>query len=519
MPGLATFTQLPTRSKVIFGVTALALLLLIFFMLRLATAPSYSTLQSGLDPAQTGKMTAALDEAGIAYELQSNGTAIAVEKADVAKARIALATTGATAGGDAPGFELFDNQKLGASDFQQKVTYQRALEGEISKTINAVEGVSDAQVQLVMPEEDLFVDESSPATAAVSLGNPGDALEPGAVKGIAQLVSSSVKGLKPSAVTITDAGGQLLWPAGDGAAGGSGSSSMKQAAEERYARGLEASLMAMLSRTLGPDKAMVQVQADLNMDKTTRNELVHAKRGVPTKTSEETETLEGSAARAGGAAGTGGNIPTYSGGAGGAGGDSNYEREANTEELAIDKTVSKTDVAQGAVNRLNVALVLDKSVTGTAAGRAAQQQIQDIEDSVATAAGIDAQRGDTITATQLAFAKPPAEPKAGGPVPAGLLAQAKWIALGLGALLFCFFMMRHLRRREREMLPQPEWLSQIDRPVSLAALEAGGEEPQTREMVTLPEREVEPGLLRLEQLMDREPERVAAQVRQWMTEE
>jgi len=515
MPGLATFNQLPTRSKVIVGATAVGLLLLVFFMVRLATAPSYTTLQSGLDPAQTGKMTAALDEQGIPYELQANGTALAVQKADTARARIALASTGASAGGDAPGFELFDTQKLGASDFQQKVTYQRALEGEIAKTVNAVQGVSDAQVQLVMPEEDLFVDEASPATAAVSLGNPGDALEPGAVKGIAQLVSSSVKGLKPSAVTITDAGGQLLWPAGDGAAGGAGSSSVKQAAEERYARGLEASLNAMLSRTLGPDKGLVEVQADLNMDKTTRNDLRYAKRGIPIKTSEETETLEGTGVRAGGAAGTGGNIPTYSGGAAG-GGESNYERKADTEELALDKTVSKTDVAQGAVNRLNVALVLDKSVTGTAAGRAAQAQIQAIEDSVATAAGIDTQRGDTITATQLAFAKPPAEPKE-GPVPAGLLAQAKWIALALGSLLFLFFMMRHLRRREREALPQPEWLSQIDRPVSLAALEAG--EPQTREMVTLPDREVEPGLMRLEQLMDREPERVAAQVRQWMTEE
>ncbi|CAA9538499.1 MAG: Flagellar M-ring protein FliF, partial [uncultured Solirubrobacteraceae bacterium] len=372
MPAFAqNLSNLPARGKIILGATAVGILLLVFFMIRIAGAPSYSTLQSGLDPAQTGKMTAALDEAGIGYELQANGTALAVAKADSAKARIALAGQGLnTSGGagDAPGFELFDEQKLGASDFQQKVTYQRALEGEIARNIGGVQGVQGAQVQLVMPEDDLFADEASPATAAVMLGNPGDTLETGAVKGIAQLTSNSVKGLKPTNVTITDATGQVLWPTGDGAGGAGGGT--KQAAEERYARNVEAGINAMLSRTLGPDKAMVSVQADLNMDKTTRNELRYAKRGIPMTTETETERLRGQGGRAGGAAGTAGNIPNYSAGGGG-NGNSNYRRETEKTNNALDKTVSKVDVAQGAVNRLNVALVLDKSVTGGATGTAA----------------------------------------------------------------------------------------------------------------------------------------------------
>src|SRR3954451_14456916 len=116
---LASLTQLPTRSKVVLGVTALGVVIFLFLMLRLATAPSYSTLMTGLDPADTGKVTAALDAKGISYELQSNGTALAVQKADGAKARIALASEGVSAGSGAaaPGFELFDKQKLGASDF------------------------------------------------------------------------------------------------------------------------------------------------------------------------------------------------------------------------------------------------------------------------------------------------------------------------------------------------------------------------------------------------------------------
>src|SRR3954453_22402714 len=175
-PFVQSLLGLPTRSKAIIVVSAVAILAIAFIMLRVASSPSYATLAAGLAPADTGKYTAALDEAGITYELQSNGTALAVEKAQVAKARIALAGQGlAASSGSQEGFELFDKQKLGASDFQNKVTYQRALEGEIARTINGVQGVSGAQVQLVLPEDDLFADTATPATAAVMLSNPADA--------------------------------------------------------------------------------------------------------------------------------------------------------------------------------------------------------------------------------------------------------------------------------------------------------------------------------------------------------
>src|SRR5215207_9447338 len=220
MPTLAqTFLKLPTRSKLILGGGAIAVVFVLFFMLRLASAPSYTPLVSALDPADTGKVTAALDEQGIAYELRANGTAIAVQKARVSNARIALASAGmAASSGSQAGFELFDEQKLGASDFQQKVTYQRALEGEIARTIQQVDGVSGAQVQLVLPEDSLFAEEASPATAAVMLSGSADTLEPGAVRGIASLVASSVEGLKTENLTIADASGTALWPQGDAGA-------------------------------------------------------------------------------------------------------------------------------------------------------------------------------------------------------------------------------------------------------------------------------------------------------------
>src|ERR687891_3001053 len=247
-PFVDTFRALPTRSKAIIAVSAVAILAIAFLLLRVAGAPSYTMLSSGIDPAQTGKITAALDEQGIAYELRNNGTALAVEKAQVAQARVALAGQGVSldAGSGGKGFELFDEQKLGASEFQQQVTYQRALEGEIARTIGGVQGVSSPQVQLVLPEDDLFADEASPATAAVMLSNSADTLEGGAVRGIAQLVASSVKGLKTENVTITDGSGQLLWPEGDAAGGGAAGGAGKQAMEARFERNMETSVNALL---------------------------------------------------------------------------------------------------------------------------------------------------------------------------------------------------------------------------------------------------------------------------------
>src|SRR4051794_5444984 len=151
-PFLQNLLALPAKTKALLGVSAVAILAIAFIMLRIATAPSYTLIASGLDPAQTGKITAALDEQGIAYELRNNGTALAVQKSSTANARIALAAQGvqASGGGDQPGYELLDDAKLGASQFQQQVAYQRALEGEVAKTLRGVEGVSNPQVQIVM---------------------------------------------------------------------------------------------------------------------------------------------------------------------------------------------------------------------------------------------------------------------------------------------------------------------------------------------------------------------------------
>jgi flagellar M-ring protein FliF len=340
------------------------------------------------------------------------------------------------------------------------------------------------------------------------LGNSADTLQPGAVAGIAQLVSSSVQGLKSDKVTITDSSGQLLWPQGDAAGGAAGGGATKQAYEARFASNMEARLNGMLASTLGPGKATVQVNADLNVDKVTKHDLVYDPKGVPTEVTTDVEKLKGGAARAGGTAGAGANIPTYSAGSGGAAGNSNYSHTVKNSKLALNKHVSQTDVAPGAINKLNVALVVDEAVPATS--------LPALKTTVANAAGIDAARGDAISATQLAFAKA-AEPKT-GPVPTSVLGPLKWVGLGLASLLFLFFMTRALRRREGEQLAGPAWLTEIEEPVSLAELEERTQviPPPT---ITLPPRMPDTNLNTLDQLIEREPERVAAQVKQWIAED
>jgi flagellar M-ring protein FliF len=496
----ALLANLTPRGRIILVGCAVGLIALVFFGMQIAGRPSYALVSSGLDPAETGKVTAALDEKGIGYELRNNGTALAVEKSQTAQARIALASAGLGGGSSSqPGFELFDKQKIGSSDFQQQVTYQRALEGQVAKTIEQVQGVESAQVRLVLAEDQLFSESSTPATAAVLLAGSTNALDPGAVRGIAQLVSSSVKGLKPANVSITDGAGELLWPRGEGGATGGGVS--KQAVQARYEAQVESGIAALLTRTVGPDKTEVQVSADVNADEATKDELMYGK-STPLKETTETEKLAGGSGGAG-AAGTTANIPSYAQGA--ASGASDYNRKSTTKSFGVDKTVTRTKVAPGAVNRLNVALVVDKSVP--------KAEIPAIQAAVSSAAGLVPGRGDTIAVSQVAFAKPTKVGAPGAGPAGGMLGYAKYAAAGLGLLVFLLFSARHLRRREGEtLMREPSWLREIEAPTTLAHLERPRDS-------ALPARSQDPARVQVEELAEREPERVAQQIRSWMQDD
>lgn len=505
---LSVLQSMPTKGKAILGASVVVGLIVMFILFRMATAPSYVTVVNGVEPGDTAKVTAALDEAGITYELQNNGTAVAVVSGSEAQANVALATAGVdTGGGSKPGFELLDEQKLGASDFQQKVNYQRALEGEIAKNIQSISGISSATVQLSLPEDKLFADETKPATAALLISAPANGLDPQQVRGIASLVAGSVEGLKDENVTITTSSGELIWPLGEGGqAGGTGGSTTKIAAENRYASQLEADINQMLIRTLGADKAYVEARPTLNVDEISREELKYGTRGTALARKSETEELQ-SEGEAGAAAGARANIEGAAAQANG--GTSDYNREMTEENFGVDKTIEKTKVAPGAVEKLDVALMLDASLS--------EAEVTEVEAAVASAAGIDQQRGDTLAVSQMTFVKPKTEEAKGAPVPQEAVGVAKWVGLGIAGALFLFFVTRALRKREREALGDARWLTEIDEPRPLAALTAGGNESAGS---ALPEM-APPSAARTQigEMVDKEPEKVAQQLRAWMSEE
>lgn len=526
MPTQLLQTMSP-RGRIALGASVLVFVIVLFLMLRFVSAPSFTTVAAGMDPKDTGQVTAALDAKGIAYEIRGGGTEVAVEKGSQSDARIALAEEGVSTGSaKQPGYELLDEQKLGASSFQQQVAYQRALEGQIAQTVGQIDGVGGAQVRLTLPKDELFADDSKPATAAVLLDSEASALDPGSIRGIANLVASSVPELDAEKVTITDSAGQMVWPLGDGAttAGGVGALG-KPAAEARYASELEANLDALLARTLGPGKAHVQVAADLDLSESTQERLEYADEGVPLRETTETEALESEGGGAGGAAGVNGNIPTYAANAAG-GGESNYERERTDRELGVDKTVTRTKIAPGDVERLDVAVVVDKSVPAA--------DVAQLQTALTSAAGIREDRGDTLALSQIAFAEAPeAEaPEAGPlPLPDGAGDYMKAGAIGLGALLFLFFVTRHLRRREEDpFAEEPSWLKALPKPQEEEVEEPTLQLPSPPDIrpedldFSPPDEahsvfKTDPRAIALEELVVREPERVAQQLRTWITED
>jgi flagellar M-ring protein FliF len=504
-----TWSGLEARSQLTLVASALAVVVVLYLVYSFSSRPSYSTLATGLDPAQTGQAEKALASAGVTYKVDTGGTAISVRSGEESQARVALAEKGVLNDGHV-GFEIFDKSSLSTTDFQQQVDYQRALEGEIANTIEQIQGVQSADVQLVLPQESLFSDQQTKPTAAV-LVNGGSSLDPSTLRGIAHLVAASVKGLDVQNVTITDETGAMLWPTGDGSGASAGT---KLQADNLYASQLETQINALLTSTLGAGKAIARVHADVNVDQTTIAKVTYAKKGTPLTRSTDTETLTSKGGAASLPSGTAANTtPSYAATptTTGAGSNSNYNHTTGQTTFGVDKTVERSVVAPGTVNKLDVALVVDTSVPAA--------QVTSLQKSVASLAGITPSRGDTLAVSRIKFAKPAPPLTAAKPSPiAGVMANplglARDVLIGFAALVFLFMARRALKRREGEKsVPEPTWLRELEGGMTVAELEAA---PARRALppVDDPEREQLRG--QVDEIVKRQPEAIADQVATWM---
>src|SRR3954452_18714099 len=507
MPNLTSlrdfWRSLEPRAQLTLVISLLAVAATMYGVYHFASKPSYTTLQTGLTPATTGRVTDALASAGVSYKIENGGTALAVRDGQQDEAQVALGKAGVSASGH-DGFDLFNKSSLSTTQFQQDVNYQRALEGTIATNIEAIDGADAAQVQLVLPKDQLFQDERSSASAAVLITAPLG-LDASSVRGIAHLVSSSVPGLDPEHVTITDQTGQMLWPTGDG--GGAGGTPTKLQAQQTYAAQLSSQIDAFLVRTLGPGKAEARVNVDLDLDETSLESMSYGDKKVPLQQNTTKETLKGGGGSAG-AAGTPSNIPPgYAAGAG-AGAGSNYNSTSEQVTNGADWTRTKSVVAPGTVNKLDVALLFDSTVKG--------ESVAAVNDAVSSMLGLDPSRGDQLPSSTIQFAKLPAAGSSGGGI-AGMgspLDLGKKAAAGIGVLAFLFLVRRSLKRRESDpVAPEPRWLREIQQTTPLAALGPGPLD------VSDLQSERRKGMqAAAEDLVRRNPDQVAMQVATWMNE-
>src|SRR3954466_13350603 len=208
--------------KVVIGLLLAGLVLGGFFFYSWITTPTYSPLFSNLGSPAASAIVDELDAEGVTYELTDGGGTIMVPKDQVYDLRLAMSGKGLPAGKDT-GYALLDEQGITTSEFQQQVTYQRALEGELSKTLEALDGVNQAVVHVALPKDEVFVTDQKKPTASVLLSlAPGTALSGEQIQAVSNLVSSSIQGMDPEQVTVTDSTGQVLSAAGSGVTAAAG---------------------------------------------------------------------------------------------------------------------------------------------------------------------------------------------------------------------------------------------------------------------------------------------------------
>jgi flagellar M-ring protein FliF len=379
-----------TGQKVVSALAVGALVVAVVLVSGWNSKPSYAALYTNLETADAAGITEALTTQHVPFQLADGGKTVMVRNADLYRTRIDLSAQGLPSGGTA-GWQILDKQGITASEFRQRVDYQRALEGELAKTIGAIDGVDNATVHLVIPQEDLFAKDDRKATAAVLIRNrTGATLNSREVQAVVHLVASSVEGLAPEQVTVTDATGKLLSAPGQDDLAETDARTAQTASFERQIAG---EVKAMLASVVGTDGADVRVKAELDFDeRNTTTEAVNPDQQSIVNQQTTTETFTNTnGATPGGPLGA--ELPTTTGS-----GNSNYAKNTTTQQVVPSKTTSSVKGAPGAVKRLSVSVLLDQD-------KASALNVQTIQQQVAAAAGIDAARGDTVQVSRVPFDK------------------------------------------------------------------------------------------------------------------
>lgn len=510
------FTQLPIREKLslLTGFAALAAVGVASWMW--GSTPEYRVLYGNLSDRDGGAIIASLNQMNIPYKFSESGGAIMVPSTQVHDARLKIASQGLPKG-SVVGFESMESQKFGLTQFQEQINYQRALEGELARSIQSLAAVQGARVHLAIPKPSVFVREQNKPTASVLLAlHPGRTLERAQVAGIVHLVSSSVPELNPRGVSVLDQAGNLLSARNDsGLELDPAQLAFVQQIEASHARRIEEILEPVVGR--GNVHAQVTAEVDFSQSESTAETYRpnQTQDAAAVRNQQTNETVNGGTPGAQGVPGAASNQPGAQGAAalGAASGGGGRRESATNYEL--DRTVRHIKQPVGMVKRVSAAVVINHRKTVDAEGKATltaltPEEMNQLTALTKEAMGFSTNRGDSVNVANAPFNTADREAVPETPLwqqPENIaLAKEIGKSLAIGALILylLFGVVRPFFRQVNESLATVNAAPQLEAPAVSQSADAGiPESPQDMARA----------------LARQDPKAVANVVRNWVSKE
>ena len=518
------WTKLSRRQHyMIAGASLVLLIAIIAASAMYGGKPDMVPLFSNMETKDAGEVAAKLKELKVNYEIIENkqGATINVAAADVHEARLQLATEGLPRGNK--GFEIFDDRKLGVTEFQNKVNYLQALQGELTRTIEQIEAVEKARVHIVMPEDSLYKKNEKPATASIMLMlKPNVQLSKKEIKGIVNLTSKSVQGLSPENITVVDETGKILNDPDDDEENTVSYQTLTQIEMTRKVQErVQRDVQSLLDQALGEGRSYVRVNVELDFDQRQRDRQTYTPvvddSGIIRSEQIVNESYSGTSNQPGGPAGTQSNIPGYVAVENQSNAD--YSKKEVTKNYEINEETEKTVASPGSIKRVNVAVLVNEDIT--------QAQQESIQRSVASAVGIVEERGDTVSVEPLPFSTELADRRAAEEQAEKERQERNmYIAIALVLLIVCGIVAYYIRRkRERERLAaeaaeaarlaeeEERRREEEARAAAIASGEVAAEELTPEELAQQNER------LAIEELIRNKPADMAMLIKTWLAED
>ncbi|VAX17768.1 Flagellar M-ring protein FliF [hydrothermal vent metagenome] len=396
----------PARKAAIAGVAAITLggILLVAYI---AKTPDYEVLFAGLSMDDSTAITQRLKENQIPYKLAQDGAAVLIPSRRVLETRLEMATSGLPSGG-VVGYEIFDQSTFGMTEFVQKLNYRRALQGELTRTINQFREIQSSRVHIAVPEKRIFTSDKSEPTASIVIKlASGHRLKKNKVQGIVHLVASSVENLLPENVTVVDVDGNVL-------AGGEPSdeaallSSNQLEHRSNMEKSMERRITSMLENIVGPGKVVTRVTADIDFKRTERTEKKFDPASQVARSEQRSESKSVGEQAPIGVPGVQSNIPGAERPAAATSKPATTNNSAETTNYEINEVTAHVIEQVGVIKRLSIAVVVDGKYKEKEGGDKeysprSPEEIKQLSGLVETASGYNEKRGDKIVVESAPF--------------------------------------------------------------------------------------------------------------------